>query len=98
MSSGSTPSRARRGASRADVPERRRWPTSPSADGPIRPSATGNPTRGGFMIRMMGVGILSCLMATLLLAQDRKPPAGDDTKKMGGVLQDVNLHDLTVAV
>lgn len=47
------------------------------------------------MIRQMGAAVLACLMATLVVAQDRKP---DDAKKMGGVLQDVNLHDLTVAV
>ena len=48
------------------------------------------------MIRQVGAAVLACLMATLLVAQERKP--ADDTKKMGGVLQDVNLHDLTVAV
>ena len=47
------------------------------------------------MNRMLGLGVLCCLMASMLTAQDKKP---DDTKKMGGVLQDVNLHDLTVAV
>src|SRR5262252_5545942 len=47
------------------------------------------------MRRMLGAGILSCLLATMLAAQDRKPA---DDKKIGGVLQDVNLHDLTVAV
>jgi len=46
------------------------------------------------MNRLIGVAILSCLMGSLLPAQDKK----DDTKKMGGVLQDVNLHDLTIAV
>jgi len=46
------------------------------------------------MNRMLGVGILSVLTASMLTAQDKK----DDNKKIGGVLQDVNLHDLTVAV
>jgi general secretion pathway protein D len=48
------------------------------------------------MRRILGAGILSCLLATMLAAQERKP--ADDAKKIGGVLQDVNLHDLTVAV
>jgi general secretion pathway protein D len=47
------------------------------------------------MNRLIGVAILSCLMGSMLPAQDKK---ADDTKKMGGVLQDVNLHDLTIAV
>jgi general secretion pathway protein D len=47
------------------------------------------------MKRMIGVAILSCLMGSLLPAQDKK---ADDAKKIGGVLQDVNLHDLTIAV
>src|SRR5262245_44209900 len=47
------------------------------------------------MNRMLGVALLTCLMGSLLPAQDKRP---DDAKKMGGVLQDVNLHDLTVAV
>jgi general secretion pathway protein D len=47
------------------------------------------------MKRWMGVAILSCLMGSMVPAQDKK---ADDTKKMGGVLQDVNLHDLTIAV
>ncbi len=53
------------------------------------------------MMRKLGVSILSCVAASLLSgplgAQERKP-AGVDEKKLGGVLQDVNLHDLTVAV
>jgi general secretion pathway protein D len=48
------------------------------------------------MNRMLGAGILSFLLASMAPAQDKKP--ADDSKKMGGVLQDVNLHDLTVAV
>src|SRR3982750_2303549 len=55
------------------------------------------------MRRKVGMVILSCLAASVLFgpadearAQDRKP--GADDKKLGGVLQDVNLHDLTVAV
>src|SRR5436190_22729509 len=47
------------------------------------------------MMRFMGVAILSCLMGSMLPAQDKK---ADDAKKMGGVLQDVNLHDLTIVV
>lgn len=56
------------------------------------------------MKRKLGVAVLSCLAATLLLgpagAQDKKPATGGaaDDRKLGGVLQDVNLHDLTVAV
>ncbi|MBV8882206.1 MAG: hypothetical protein JO332_19780 [Planctomycetaceae bacterium] len=51
------------------------------------------------MKRLVGTAILSCLAASMLLAQDRKPAGNDqDLKKLGGVLQDVNLHDLTVAV
>jgi general secretion pathway protein D len=46
------------------------------------------------MMRRLGAGILLCLAASMGAAQDRK----QDDKKMGGVLQDVNLHDLTVAV
>jgi len=49
------------------------------------------------MTRLVGTAILTCLAASLLLAQDKKP-ADQDPKKLGGVLQDVNLHDLTVAV
>jgi general secretion pathway protein D len=48
------------------------------------------------MKRLLGIGILSCLAGSILFAQDKKPT--DDAKKMGGVLQDVNLHDLTIAV
>jgi general secretion pathway protein D len=47
------------------------------------------------MNRLLGVALLSCLMGTVLPAQDKK---ADDAKKIGGVLQDVNLHDLTIAV
>src|SRR5205814_4673132 len=47
------------------------------------------------MNRLIGVAVLACLMGSLLPAQDKK---ADDGKKMGGVLQDVNLHDLTIAV
>lgn len=51
------------------------------------------------MKRILGVAILSFLAASISAAQDRKPAGGDtDPKKLGGVLQDVNLHDLTVAV
>lgn len=42
-------------------------------------------------------GILLGLLGSASWAQQNKP-AADDAKKVGGVLQDVNLHDLTVAV
>lgn len=47
------------------------------------------------MMRMIGAGFLSCLLATMAVAQDKKPA---EDKRLGGVLQDVNLHDLTVVV
>lgn len=50
------------------------------------------------MIRIGGALILSFLAASMLFAQERRPAAEQDPKKLGGVLQDVNLHDLTVAV
>jgi len=56
------------------------------------------------MNRKLAAAILSCLAASVLVgplgAQDKKAPAaaGADDRKLGGVLQDVNLHDLTVAV
>jgi general secretion pathway protein D len=55
------------------------------------------------MKRKLATAILSCLTASMLFgtlgAQERKPAgAATDEKKLGGVLQDVNLHDLTVAV
>jgi general secretion pathway protein D len=43
------------------------------------------------------LGVLGCLMGSIAFAQQQPPPKQDD-KKLGGVLQDVNLHDLTVAV
>src|SRR5262245_66464459 len=46
------------------------------------------------MMRRVGAAVLLCLAASMGAAQDKKP----DDKKMGGILQDVNLHDLTVAV
>ncbi len=49
------------------------------------------------MTRLVATAILTCLAASLLLAQEKKA-ADQDPKKLGGVLQDVNLHDLTVAV
>jgi general secretion pathway protein D len=49
------------------------------------------------MKRLLGVAILTCLAASMSAAQDKKA-ADTDPKKLGGVLQDVNLHDLTVAV
>src|SRR6185295_9519898 len=50
------------------------------------------------MNRLIGAALLSCLMGSLLPAQQQPPPKADEGKKIGGVLQDVNLHDLTVAV
>ena len=50
------------------------------------------------MNRLMGATLLSCLLGSMGLAQQQPPPKADDAKKMGGILQDVNLHDLTVAV
>ncbi|HLF94035.1 MAG TPA: secretin N-terminal domain-containing protein [Planctomycetota bacterium] len=47
------------------------------------------------MKRIAGIAVLGCLAGTLAFAQ--QPPKQDE-KKLGGVLQDVNLHDLTVAV
>ncbi|HLY75836.1 MAG TPA: secretin N-terminal domain-containing protein [Planctomycetota bacterium] len=49
------------------------------------------------MNRMVGAAILTCLAGSILLAQDKKAP-DQDPRKLGGVLQDVNLHDLTIAV
>ena len=43
------------------------------------------------MKRIVGVGILSALATSMLAAQEQQ-------QNLGGVLQDVNLHDLTVAV
>ncbi len=51
------------------------------------------------MNRFTGAAVLSCLLGSMLFAQQQPPPkAEQDGKKMGGILQDVNLHDLTVAV
>src|SRR6185503_19962790 len=52
------------------------------------------------MNRLIGAAVLSCLMGSLLPAQQQPPPprGGDEARKIGGVLQDVNLHDLTIAV
>src|SRR5262245_46605899 len=50
------------------------------------------------MNRFTGAALLSCLLGSMLFAQQQPPKAEQDGKKMGGVLQDVNLHDLTVAV
>jgi general secretion pathway protein D len=49
------------------------------------------------MIRVAGTAVLFCLAASMLFAQEKKA-ADQDPKKLGGVLQDVNLHDLTIAV
>src|SRR5688572_26735627 len=46
------------------------------------------------IMRRVGVAVLLCLAASMGAAQERKP----EDRKMGGVLQDVNLHDLTIAV
>jgi general secretion pathway protein D len=51
------------------------------------------------MMRMTGVALLVVLSGSLLRAQQQPPPAaGAQEKKTGGILQDVNLHDLTIAV
>ncbi len=49
------------------------------------------------MNRIAGIVVLGCLAGTVALAQQAPQPKQDE-KKLGGVLQDVNLHDLTVAV
>ena len=46
------------------------------------------------MKRLAAVGIVMALLGSVVPAQD---DAGQETQ-LGGVLQDVNLHDLTVAV
>src|SRR5579862_2160215 len=73
-------------------PRRREFPRGPSPPGPGRTI-----DREAGMRRIAAAAVLSCLAASMLLAQDRKP-ADQDPKKLGGVLQDVNLHDLTIAV
>src|SRR5262245_23605709 len=51
------------------------------------------------MKRTAGVGILLWLLGSVTAAQEKPAAAGQDKeKKLGGILQDVNLHDLTVAV
>lgn len=52
------------------------------------------------MIRFTGTAVLVVLGASMLLAQQQPPaPAGGaQERKPGGILQDVNLHDLTIAV
>ncbi|HXG62095.1 MAG TPA: secretin N-terminal domain-containing protein [Planctomycetota bacterium] len=52
------------------------------------------------MRRIGRVGALWALAASAVLAQQQPPPAAgrQEEKKPGGILQDVNLHDLTVAV
>jgi general secretion pathway protein D len=47
------------------------------------------------MNRWVGVGLLVGLLGTGAGAQQQPKP---DEKKQGGILQDVNLHDLTIAV
>ncbi|HZF00246.1 MAG TPA: secretin N-terminal domain-containing protein [Planctomycetota bacterium] len=56
------------------------------------------------MNRIRGGAVLSGVAALLLAAPwnearaQQQPPKPADDRKLGGVLQDVNLHDLTVAV
>lgn len=51
------------------------------------------------MRRIGRVWALWGLLGSAVLAQQQPPPGGrPDEKKPGGILQDVNLHDLTVAV
>ena len=47
------------------------------------------------MIRAWGVAVLGTLAATMIVSAQAAP---QDPPKTGGVLQDVNLHDLTLAV
>jgi general secretion pathway protein D len=49
------------------------------------------------MMRIAGVAVLAALASPILLAQQNPPAAGQE-RKLGGILQDVNLHDLTIAV
>ncbi len=48
------------------------------------------------MKRIAGAAVLAALGSSLVFAQ-QNPPAGQE-RKLGGILQDVNLHDLTIAV
>ena len=50
------------------------------------------------MMRMTGVALLFVLGGPLLGAQQQPPAPAGQEKKPGGILQDVNLHDLTIAV
>lgn len=51
------------------------------------------------MRRIGRAGVLWALVGSSVLAQQQPPPGGrPDEKKTGGILQDVNLHDLTIAV
>ena len=47
------------------------------------------------MKRIGGIAVLCGLLGSGALAQQQPK---QDEKKLGGVLQDVNLHDLTIAV
>ncbi len=50
------------------------------------------------MVRMAGTAVLGILAASMVLAQAAPPAGGAQERKPGGILQDVNLHDLTIAV
>src|SRR5688572_245771 len=50
------------------------------------------------MVRAWGTVILGTLAATLVVSAQAAPPGAQEGPKTGGVLQDVNLHDLTLAV
>ena len=49
------------------------------------------------MRRFAGAGILVALVGTMLTAQEQAQP-NQEQDQLGGILQDVNLHDLTLAV
>src|SRR5687767_14126455 len=50
------------------------------------------------MVRAWGTVLLGTLAATMVVTAQAAPPPGAQDAKPGGVLQDVNLHDLTLAV
>ena len=50
------------------------------------------------MIRTLGIAALLALAGPLGAHPQAQPPAGQDPDAKGGILQDVNLHDLTIAV
>lgn len=49
------------------------------------------------MKRIVWAGLLICLAGPVGIAQDKKPPQ-EEKGRLGGILQDVNLNDLTLAV